>query len=129
MQVVHSSQPEAFAASLATAAPLTMPDAIDVSEHAHQALMFGSVSMEAEAFGVAVTRRADAAAHNLTMAERARLLDVLLHAREVQAACIGARRTFSVWTVSSDARDNQARMLWLSLTDEGGAFVIRLSLG
>ncbi len=128
MEVVQEGQPGASGATMAVAAQLTMPETIDVSAHAHQALMFGAVYMEAEAFGVAVTRRTDASADNLTMAERARLLDVLLHARDVQADCIGARRTFSVWTVSSDARDNQARMLWLSMTDEGGAFVIRLSL-
>lgn len=103
------------------------PILIDVSSYAQSALMFGDVSMEAEAFGVAVTRRQDAKVDNLDALERARLLDVLLHAQKVQMDCIEGQRTFNLWAISSDARDMQPRNLYLTMRRLHGRFVIRLS--
>lgn len=103
------------------------PNLIDVSNYAQSALMFGDVSMESEAFGVAVTRREDATVDNLDALERARLLDVLLHAQKVQMDCIEGQRTFNLWAISSDARDMQPRNLYLTMRRLSGRFVIRLS--
>ena len=103
------------------------PHLIDVSAYAHSSLMFGDVALDAEAFGVAVTRRPDASIDNLNVDERGRLLDLLWHAQKVQMECIEGQRTFSLWTISSDARDMQPRNLYLTMRRHPGRFVITLA--
>ncbi|GEM_PF-2220045 len=101
---------------------------IDVSAYAASALMFGDVRMDAEAFGVTVTRRVDASLDNLSPYERARLLDVLWHAQRKQLACLEGEQAFPVWTISSDARDAQPRNIWLIISrTPQGSYLIGLS--
>lgn len=102
--------------------------AVDVSMYAHSALMFGDVRMDAEAFGVCVSRRTDATVENLSFDERAHLLDVLTHARRCQLDAIELDQSFCVWLVSCDARDRQPRNAWLTLSRRrDGVFLIGLS--
>lgn len=103
---------------------------VDVSLLAQAVLLFGNVRMDAEAFGVTVSRRQGAATSALTPNERDRLLDVLCHAHAVRGQCKTLRHavTFPVWVVSSDASDPKPRVTWLVLTrDERGGYVIGLS--
>ncbi len=89
---------------------------IDVSETAKAAMFFGEVEMEPEAFGVTVTRREIASEADLTPEERARLLDVLCHAKPHQAASNSpAGKSFPIWVVSSDSRDGKNRTQWLTM--------------
>lgn len=88
---------------------------LDVTPYAMSALLFGQVHMDPEAFGVTVTRRIDASINSLTGYERARLLDVLQSARRAQLECDESPKTFTVFTISSDARDAQARNYWLTI--------------
>lgn len=102
--------------------------AVDISQVAQAVLFYGSVAMDAEAFGVTVTRRGGVDGSNLTSEERTRLLDVLCHAQSIQAQCRRSSKTFPVWIVSCDARDARPRAHWLSLAPVGpGQFIIRLS--
>ncbi len=102
---------------------------IDVSAAATAALLFGRVFMDAEAFGVAVSRRPGAEGSNLTPYERGRLLDVLCHAQAIQRTCNAQQEaSFPVWIVSSDARDAKPRAQWLVMClQEDGSYLIRLS--
>lgn len=118
-----------------------LPQEVDVSQVAAAAALYGTVLMDAEAFGVTVTRRPGATGPQLAarprtgdrMAlsphERGRLLDVLCHAQAVQGKCsITQETSFPVWIVSSDARDAQPRAVWLVMTRRpSGAFHIKLS--
>lgn len=103
--------------------------AIDVSTAAVAVLLFGKVLMDAEAFGVTVSRRPGAEGTNLTSYERGRLLDVLCHAQAFQRTCSTQQEAnFPVWIVSSDARDAQPRAQWLVMSmQEDGSYLIRLS--
>lgn len=114
---------------------------VDVSQIAEAASLYGTVLMEAEAFGVTVTRRPGAITASgavqasagigldLSSHERGRLLDVLCHAQAVQGKCsITQETSFPVWIVSSDARDAQPRAVWLVMSRQAsGAFHIKLS--
>lgn len=101
---------------------------IDVSAMAPRAMFAGHAVMDAETFGVAVTRRQDAEMSNLTPTEQSRLLDVLVHARAVQHQCDDEGREFPLWLVSSDTRDNRARAVWMTMRKvDQGAYTITLS--
>ncbi len=102
---------------------------VDVSAAAQDVLLYGAVSMDAEAFGVTVSRRLGAAPANLTPYERGRLLDVLCHAHAVHRRCTPEEEvTFPIWIVSSDARDAKPRAQWLVLSHlDAGGLLIRLS--
>ena len=102
---------------------------IDVSTVAQAVLLFGTVLMDAEAFGVTVSRRPGANGQNLTPYERSRLLDVLCHAQAIQRTCNAQQEaSFPVWIVSSDARDSQPRSQWLVMSlQDNGSYFIRLS--
>lgn len=107
-------------------------DLVDVSTIAAQAVLLfgGGVRMDAEAFGVTVSRRDGATQASLSPHERGRLLDVLCHAHAVHGQCneLQPAVTFPVWIVSSDARDSKPRATWLALTrDDRGGYVIGLS--
>lgn len=103
---------------------------VDVSRHARRLCLGVRVAMDAEAFGVMVTRRPDAKASSLTPYEESRLLDVLVHMKgamsrieEGQGEC-----EFSVWAISSDARDSRARAVWMTMVrNEDLSFGLRLS--
>lgn len=113
--------------SQAAAADLSQ-QAIDVSFIAESVLFYGHVVMEAEAFGMTVSRRPGANGTNLTAYERTRLLDVLCHAQCFRQKSETSESTFAVWLVSSDARDSRARTHWFAMKrNESGVFVIRLS--
>jgi hypothetical protein len=107
--------PAARAATHAAVVVDQMPVGIDVSAYANSALMLGEVHVTTEAFGVTVTRRADAGVANLTGYERARLLDVMSHARRKQLECGNDEQAFPIWLISSDARDVQPRNIWLTI--------------
>lgn len=105
---------------------LQRPD-LDVTSIAIAALMYGTVLVDAEAFGVTVSRREGADVSNLTYDERTRLLDVLCHAQCMQARGDDCS-TFAVWIISSDARDLHPRAHYLTLNRiSSDRFVIRLS--
>ncbi len=102
--------------------------AVDVSEVAQSALFYGHVVMEAEAFGMTVSRRPGANGTNLSPYERTRLLDVLCHAQCFRQKSKSSESTLPVWLVSSDARDARARTHWFAMKrDLAGTYVIRLS--
>lgn len=101
---------------------------IDVSAMAPRAMFAGRAVMDAETFGVAVTRRQNAEMSNLTPTEQGRLLDVLVHARAVQHQCNADGHEFPLWLVSSDTRDNRARAVWMTVQKvDQGAYTITLS--
>lgn len=75
------------------------------------------LNMQAECFGVAVTRRPGAKPENLTAYELHRVLDVMVHVRDnlqqqPEPAEVGECE-FPMWVVSSDSRDAQPRVVWL----------------
>ena len=88
---------------------------VDVSTVAKQIHFGGPITMDAEAFGVLVTRREGAQAGNLLTHEHSRLLDVLVSAKEWLGQCDEEERQFNIWTISSDARDARARNVWLEM--------------
>lgn len=101
---------------------------VDVSSVAVVAAFAGHVTMDAEAFGVTVSRRPGACDTDLTGYERGRLLDVLCHAKAVQRQCQEHETEFPVWVVSSDARDARPRVLWMAIRKEpNGGYHIHLS--
>ena len=101
---------------------------IDVSNTAQAVLFCCPVLMDAEAFGVTVTRRDGARPDNLSADERTRLLDVLCHAQGFQTQAFEREHRFPIWIVSSDARDARHRTHWLVLArDPLGRFLITLS--
>lgn len=102
-------------------------DMIDVSRHARRLIVTASVLMEAEAFGVLVTRRPDANVTSLSSYESSRLLDVLVHMKEALPRCEDSGCDFQIWTISSDARDAKARCHWVSL-EKGADGRYRLSM-
>ena len=100
---------------------------VEVSGVANDAAFAGHVTMDAEAFGVSVSRRTGACDTNLIGNERGRLLDVLCHAKAVQRQCQEGETEFPVWIVSSDARDARPRVLWMAMRKESdGGYHIRL---
>jgi hypothetical protein len=103
--------------------------AVDVSHVAQSVLFYGHIVMEAEAFGMAVTRRPGADGTDLTPYERTRLLDVLCHAQCFRQKSEFSECTFAVWLVSSDARDSRARTHWFAMKrdDSTGIYLVRLS--
>lgn len=103
---------------------------IDVSQAAAAITWTSSVTMEPEAYGVTVSRRPGAEQGRLTGYERARLLDVLCHAKAELSQCQepGAEKEFAIWLVSSDSRDACARVNLLAVRrDHAGGYHIRLS--
>lgn len=108
----------------------SLPEAseIEVTQVAQRAMFAGAVALDAEAFGVAVTRRPGATLSNLTAHESSRLIDVLCHAKNSQHLCQEQESEFSVWVVSSDARDARPRALWFTMHKAPDAsYHIRLS--
>lgn len=83
--------------------------------------------IEAEAFGVLITRRPMATENDLTAYETARLLDVLFHAREFIGQCDEEPRQFNMWVLPSDACDSKARNLWLQLEVTTAGYHIRMT--
>lgn len=64
---------------------------------------------------------------NLTVYEKARLLDVIAHATEFRGQCEEEARQFNLWTVQSDSMDGKARNLWLQLELTAGNYLISLT--
>ena len=100
---------------------------IDVSRQARRLSGPARVFMDAEAFGVLVTRRPDANATSLSSYEDSRLLDVLVHMKDVLPRCEDSGCEFQIWAISSDARDAKARCHWVSL-EKGNDGSYRLSM-
>jgi len=90
---------------------------VDVSRHARRLCLGIHLTMDSEAFGVLVTRRPDAKASSLTPYEESRLLDVLVHMKEAMSRIEEGQDEceFSVWAISSDARDSRARAVWMTM--------------
>lgn len=93
---------------------------VDVSRQARRLCLSSRVLIEAEAFGVLVTRRPGAGASALSSYEEARLLDVLVHMKDALVRCEegNGECEFPVWTISSDARDVKPRAIWITLQKE-----------
>lgn len=100
---------------------------VDVTSAAMSVMYAQEVYMDAEAFGVAVTRRPGAASQQLTPYERSRLLDVLCHAQIFQAKCHEEDKVFQVWLVPSDAQDAKPRLMWFTIRKDANAYLIALS--
>ena len=88
---------------------------IDVSHQCSRLNGPAHVFMEAEAFGVLVTRRPGADPTLLSSYEDSRLLDVLVHMKDALPRCEESGCEFQIWAISSDARDAKARCHWVSL--------------
>lgn len=114
-------------AEFALASTEQTAERVDVTATAISLHFALDVYMDAEAFGVAVTRRQGAANQQLTPDERARLLDVLCHAQIYQAKCHIEEKVFQVWLVPSDARDAKPRLMWLTIRRGTDAYFISLS--
>lgn len=99
---------------------------VDVTQTANSLMFHGQVFMDAEAFGVAVTRRQDAR-KALSAVERTRLLDVLCHADIYRGACESEAKAFQVWLVPTDAQDGKVRLTWFQIRKESGRYVIELN--
>ena len=105
---------------------------VDVSASALAMSLALAVKLDAEAFGVTVTRRPGANERNLTGCERARLLAVLAEAKDLLMKCDAhysdtEEKQFPFWVVSSDARDAKPRMLWLEIRVEPNGYAIGLT--
>lgn len=100
----------------------------DVSIAAQRFLISAPVFMDAEAFGVTVSRRPQATPAMLTNYEMARLLDVLSHAQVKVHESPEGESEFPMWLVSSDCRDAQPRVVWLIISrHDGTGYRISLS--
>lgn len=101
---------------------------VDVSFLAARLSITAVVLMEAEAFGVLVTRRPGVKVSELTRYEESRLLDVLVHMKESLIRCDGEGCEFSLWAIPSDCCDSRARVHWMELIKDGdGACRLALS--
>lgn len=100
---------------------------VNVSPFADRLNIVAEVWMEAEAFGVLVTRRPGARVDELTSYEESRLLDVLVHMKEALSRCDDDGCEFNLWAIPSDSRDSKARAHWLDLA-KGNEGVCHLSL-
>lgn len=106
----------------------TDSQAQDVSVLAQRFLFASPVLVDAEAYGVTVTRRQGAGVAELDPPEEARLLDLLSHASARLHECQEGEVEFPMWVVSSDCRDAKPRPVWLVLGQlEGGGYRISLS--
>lgn len=103
----------------------TMTD-IDVSTVARRLQFFRPVFMEAEAFGIFVTRRDTATTANLDAAEQVRLLDVLSVASAFMGNCDEEAKQFEHWLIPSDARDAKPRQMWGEVQQRGDSYRISL---
>lgn len=99
---------------------------VDVTHTANSLMFHGEVFMDAEAFGVAVTRRQEAR-KALNTVERTRLLDVLCHAEIYRGACQSEAKAFQVWLVPTDAQDGKVRLTWFQIRKDSGSYVIELN--
>lgn len=102
------------------------PD-LDVSA---AAAVFGfarPVHMEAESFGVLVTRRPGARADALRGYEQARLLSVLASAAEFIGQCDEEPRQVQHWEIPSDSRDGLPRCMWIQLEIAAGGYRLVLT--
>lgn len=99
---------------------------VDVTSVAGQLMIPGPVFMDAEAFGVAVSRRQDAR-ESLLAIERTRLLDVLCHARVLLSTGLEDAQAFQVWLVPTDAGDGKPRLVWFKLSKPGDSYLIELN--
>ncbi len=100
---------------------------VDVSYTGRMVQFWSPVVLDAETFGVLVTRRTGASGTNLVPQESARLLDVLVAAKEFMGQCEEEPRQFNLWVISSDARDAKPRNVWLELKKQAGAYRISLT--
>ena len=114
-------------ANSAHAGTVNAASRVNVTHTAISMMYAHEVYMDAEAFGVAVTRRPGAASQQLTPYERSRLLDVLCHAQIYQAQCEGEDKVFQVWLVPSDAQDAKPRLMWFTIRKDVDAYLISLS--
>lgn len=105
-----------------TALPIVHNDFVDVSHTAQKAHFGRPVVVEAETFGVLVTRHSTLVENGLTTQEQSRLLDLLIAAKEFMGACDDEPRQFEFWAIPSDARDQKARMVWINMELNGGRY-------
>jgi len=105
----------------------TQDQAVDVSHVARHIQFWNPVSLDEEAFGVMVTRRVGANALNLLPHESARLLDLLLAAKEFLGQCETEPKQFIVIAISSDSRDQRPRTIWLEMSMVAGTYRITLT--
>lgn len=100
---------------------------VDVTPLARYVQFGRPVLLDAETFGVTVTRRETADTSNLTPPEAARLLDLLIAAKPFIGCCDEELRQFEHWVVSSDARDNRPRCVWMQISLSGANYVITMT--
>lgn len=100
---------------------------VDVSASARCFGFARSVHMDAEAFGVLVTRRPAAQAAELRPYERARLLAALASLAEYVGQCDEEPRQVEHWVISSDSRDNLPRCLWIQLEVTPVGYLVTLT--
>jgi hypothetical protein len=104
-------------------------DWVDVSRYARRLSVGVSVVMDAELFGILVTRRPDAKIATLSSYEEGRLLDVLVHMREALPRSDESGGEFHIWAISSDAGDAKARVHWVTMkrNTDGGNYRLSMS--
>lgn len=100
---------------------------VDVSAVAAAILISRPFHIEVETFGVIVTRRPIQDVKSLTPYERARLLDLLVNAKESITNCGDEPVQFDHWLISSDCRDNKPRNHWVEMTLTDGKYVLNLT--
>jgi hypothetical protein len=100
---------------------------VDVSHVSRMVHFWSPVVLDSETFGVLVTRRSCATGTNLVPQECARLLDLLVAAKEFMGQCEEEPRQFELWVISSDSRDAKPRNVWLELKKQAGAYRISLT--
>lgn len=102
-------------------------EAVDVSQVARHIHFWSPVVLDNEAFGVMVTRREGTNSANLLPRESARLLDLLIAAKEFLGQCEQEPKQFDVWAIPSDSRDGRPRNIWLEMRMDAGAYRIVLA--
>lgn len=110
-----------------TVLPIVHGDFVEVSHIANKVHFGHPVFVEAETYGVLVTRRSASEAHSLTTHENTRLLDLLIAAKEFMGGCDEEARQFEFWAIPSDARDHKARMVWISMEFKGGQYELTMT--
>lgn len=93
------------------------------------ATLFGfglPVRMEAETFGVLVTRRPGASTADVRPYERSRLLATLATVVPYLGCCDEEPCQAEHWVIPSDSMDGLARCMWVQLAIEGDGYVISM---
>lgn len=100
---------------------------VDITSVAQKLHFWRKVNMDAEAFGVLVTRRPCTDASDLLEHEATRLLAVLVEAKEFMGQVDAEAKQFEIAAIPSDARDGKARTFWCELASQNDAYLITLA--